>query len=177
MAILGSTDLGDGLLTLQIDHDPTSTSTDARAGSIFIDANNNQWRKLDDGSSTNVRLVDPSIYASLIFAQATIPYVEVNSTDWTTIGAFVYLGSSCFPLTKVKGIVSRSGAVGSSRMRIRDITNNNTIAAKSWSEEAQQIWEDTSISDVPSGEAIFEIQARINDVDDSKTRIWSIMVI
>lgn len=53
MAILGSTDLGDGLLALTIDHDPLSTPTDAPAGSLLIDSSGNWHRKIDSGSTTN----------------------------------------------------------------------------------------------------------------------------
>lgn len=54
MAITGATDLGDGLLAVTVDHDPTTTATDAPLGSLIIDSSGNWWRKLDNGSSTNV---------------------------------------------------------------------------------------------------------------------------
>jgi hypothetical protein len=56
--ITGSTDLGNGKFCLTVDHDPSSTVTDALAGSLIIDSSGNVWRKLDDGSTTNVILVE-----------------------------------------------------------------------------------------------------------------------
>ena len=57
MAILGSTDLGDGRLFLTVDHDPTSVAKDAPEGSIFFStATSEHYSKDDDGSTTNVSL-------------------------------------------------------------------------------------------------------------------------
>jgi len=89
MAILGSTDLGNGKLTLDIDHDPTVTSTDAPAGSIFIDANNNQWRKLDDGDTLNVEPMITGIQRTVTQAGhgfsdpiSSVTIVRHNGTSW-----------------------------------------------------------------------------------------------
>jgi len=57
MAIIGSTDLGDGLLTVSVDHDPTAVATDVPKGSFIIDANGTHYHKQDDGSTTNVTKV------------------------------------------------------------------------------------------------------------------------
>jgi hypothetical protein len=59
MAILGSTDLGDGRLYLTVDHDPTVVATDALAGSlIYSTSTSTLYEKLDDGSTTNVAAKD-----------------------------------------------------------------------------------------------------------------------
>jgi hypothetical protein len=54
MAILGSTDFGNGPELLTVDHDPTSVATLADKGSIICDNNGKLYRKMDDGSTTNV---------------------------------------------------------------------------------------------------------------------------
>lgn len=54
MAITGSTDMGNGLLVLTVDHDPTSVSTDAPKGSIIISSDGVHCIKQDDGATTNV---------------------------------------------------------------------------------------------------------------------------
>lgn len=54
MVITGSTDLGNGLLAVTVDHDPQVVATDAPAGSIIIDVNGKHFRKLDAGPSTNL---------------------------------------------------------------------------------------------------------------------------
>lgn len=63
MAVTGSTDLGGGLKSRTIDHDPTSVATDAPKGAILIDASGVHWLKLDDGLTTNViELRDPNVH-------------------------------------------------------------------------------------------------------------------
>jgi len=62
MAVTGSTDLGNGLLTLTVDADPRVTSVDAPTGSAIIYVgtttasitHGDTFKKLDDGSTTNV---------------------------------------------------------------------------------------------------------------------------
>jgi len=55
MAITGSTDFGDGRLSLTVDHDPLVTPTDCPAGSqIVYTVDGSLWIKQDDGSTTNV---------------------------------------------------------------------------------------------------------------------------
>ena len=54
MSILGATDIGKGLLTVTVDHDPTVVSTDVPKGSCIIDANGVHYIKLDNGATTNV---------------------------------------------------------------------------------------------------------------------------
>lgn len=67
MAVTGTTDLGNGLYATTVDHDPTTTATNALTGSLIIAVATtgtavagNWYRKLDDGSTTNVQLMSPS---------------------------------------------------------------------------------------------------------------------
>jgi hypothetical protein len=55
MAVTGTTDLGDGKLHVTVDHDPESVATDAPSGSMIL-YGAVWYRKLDDGSTTNVVL-------------------------------------------------------------------------------------------------------------------------
>jgi hypothetical protein len=54
MAITGSVDIGNGPLAVTIDHDPLTVATDVAMGSLLVDTSGEWWRKLDDGSTTNV---------------------------------------------------------------------------------------------------------------------------
>jgi hypothetical protein len=54
MAITGATDLGNGKVAVTVDHDPTTTATNVPIGTLIIDAGGNYYRKLDNGSTTNV---------------------------------------------------------------------------------------------------------------------------
>jgi len=54
MAILGTTQLGDGRYRHTLDHDPSVVATIGRRGSLSHDINtDNIWLKLDDGETTN----------------------------------------------------------------------------------------------------------------------------
>jgi len=56
MAILRTTDLGGGPIWAYVDHDPKATPTDARSGSMIVWTTGNRlYRKMDDGSTTNVQ--------------------------------------------------------------------------------------------------------------------------
>jgi hypothetical protein len=54
MSILNATTLPGGKLAVEVNHDPTSTATDCPKGSLVI-YGAIWYRKLDDGSTTNVR--------------------------------------------------------------------------------------------------------------------------
>lgn len=57
MAILGTNDIGDGQLAINIDHDPTVTPTDAPKGSLLLRTDVSPpvlYMKTDNGSTTNV---------------------------------------------------------------------------------------------------------------------------
>ena len=57
MAILGTNDIGDGQLAININHDPTVTATDAPKGSLLLRTDVSPpvlYIKTDDGSTTNV---------------------------------------------------------------------------------------------------------------------------
>lgn len=54
MTITGSVDLGEGIVAVTVDHDPTVTATDAAAGSLIITSSGQWYRKIDNGSTTNV---------------------------------------------------------------------------------------------------------------------------
>lgn len=53
MAIISAKTLGDDVLALTVDHDPSSEATDCPAGSIIM-YGEHWYRKCDDGSTTNV---------------------------------------------------------------------------------------------------------------------------
>lgn len=85
MAITGSTDLGDGRSLLTIDHDPSSVATDALGGSIFSDASFQLWRKLDDGSTTNVELMSGSGLGQVGASQVVSASGVLSTTSLTDI--------------------------------------------------------------------------------------------
>jgi hypothetical protein len=72
MAILGSTDFGNGPELLTVDHDPTAVATLAKKGSLICDANGKLYRKMDDGSTTNVVPISPCMCKTDATAAPTV---------------------------------------------------------------------------------------------------------
>lgn len=59
MSILGTTDLGNGVLAVTVDHDPAAVATDCPLGSYIVSTSTNKrYWKLDNGSTTNVREIN-----------------------------------------------------------------------------------------------------------------------
>lgn len=75
MAITGTTDFGNGVLLVTVDHDPAAVATDAPEGSLVIQAGTCCiYRKLDSGSSSNVMIM------------GGVTRIETISAASTTIG-------------------------------------------------------------------------------------------
>ena len=83
MSITGSVDLGNGKFAYTIDHNPQSVATNAPMGSLFVDASGNWWRKLDDGSTTNVRQI---LDSSTILTSGFNESITRISVDGFTVG-------------------------------------------------------------------------------------------
>ncbi len=76
MAELSSVDLGEGVRCLVVDHDPTTTPTAAGRGSLIVTTTGRHYRKLDDGSSTNVADISDG---------GGLPVVTVSFTEQQTV--------------------------------------------------------------------------------------------
>lgn len=79
---------------LTVDHDPKTVATDAPKGSIVVNASGEVFRKLDDGSTTNVRRMAACNHLSMIMGSGTIAvdcgnevqvHVHVKATGNVTI--------------------------------------------------------------------------------------------
>jgi len=110
----------------------------------------------------------------ILYDETSKPYLEVSNVTWTTLASFVYDGSSTYNISELKAVVSRSGSSDTSYLRVRDITNTNTIASITWTNSSQHVVTDSSLTNVPSAQAIFEIQAKKGSGDN--TRVWAIQL-
>jgi len=136
---------------------------------------NNAGHTIDTNSITIIDRKKPTthLYAFLEFNNGPLPFVEISSDSFTTIGAFKYCGSDVFEANKIAAVVSRAGTTGTSRIRLRDVTNGATIEGKNWTEEEQQIISDDSFQNLPTDEAIFEVQVKVLTAGDSAARVWN----
>ena len=84
MAITGSTDIGNGLFVITVDHDPAVVATNAPAGAVIIDSSGSWYRKLDSGSTVNVsgqQLRKDNLTAS------SAPGVNDDNTQFYQVGS------------------------------------------------------------------------------------------
>lgn len=110
MAITGTTEYGNGLIVLTVDADPRSTAVDAPSGSVIVFVgtdtatirNGDTFRKLDDGSTTNVS--ESSLKNS--FAETTDPGVSDDNT------ADYQIGSLWINVTLDKAFICLDAATG-----------------------------------------------------------------
>lgn len=96
-----------------------------------------------------------------------------NSTPFTSLGVvgiaiptfvtnFIYRGTGTDgPISRVVGIVETTAPTNTAVLEISDITNGNVIATGSFgggSYATRNIFEITTITNLPAGEAIFELR-------------------
>ena len=78
---------------------------------------NNPAHEIDTDSICIIKTAEVKVQYSFAFWRGTNPYIEIDSTSWSTVAAFRYLGSDACPITKVICIVSRAGTTGTSKWR------------------------------------------------------------
>lgn len=90
------------------------------------------------------------------------PYIKVGNSSWTRIGTFIFPGTDkCgTDLKMVANHWSESGK--NSRIRVRDETNNTTIFQVTGisSSNDENIVEDDTPQNLPTGQVLFEVQTR-----------------
>lgn len=142
MAIISSVDLtagyGDnlGMYILLVDHDPVVTATLAPAGSFIIRSSDKRmFRKVDDGSTTNVvPIIDTDFYRSTI--------ASTRSTITITNGANVWNAPVGYSWTTptLKGIyrvlwgvtLDRNSSGGGKGARLYNVTNSSAFGEEYW---------------------------------------------
>lgn len=94
------------------------------------------------------------------FGSTNNPFSWVTSGSFQLIGSYIFYGSSCLDsIDRIAAIVEGdSGVTG--QIRIYDYTNGNVICSASTTSQDKQILTFSAPQNVPSSEAIFEVQAR-----------------
>lgn len=114
-----------------------------------------------------------SVAFACVFRDDGKAYYEFGDSSWEALGALAYPGSLVMGVSEIKLVVARSDSDGDVRVRLRDVTNNNTLVMVTWSTASQHIETASSFSDVPTGEAILEVQAKKNG---DNGRIYSFLI-
>lgn len=105
-----------------------------------------------------------------------VPYIEINNVTYSTFSSFIFRGTNIWTPTTVYLIASRSKATGSSFIRIVDYTNGgNIIVEHEFTEQAETLYTNISTpTNLPTGLAIFEFQARQSANQAGSPQIWAV---
>lgn len=146
-------------ITLDADNAGAGTNVDIVAeqgsdsdGTIRYNATTNQWEISNDGGSFGAIPITNT--AQIIIDGST------NNTSYENLVSFIYWGTANGgSLTALKGIMYKNPNVTSYSARIYDITNDLVIAeVTGLSNDTAAIIDFGAISNLPTGNAIFEIQ-------------------
>jgi len=96
-------------------------------------------------------------------------YVEKGGNTFEVVGNIEFAGTGISTPTEFTIIASRSGSSGSSEVRLFDFTNSLQIALINYTAAGKQIHVDSSLTNLPAGQAILEVQLR--KVTGDNTRI------
>jgi hypothetical protein len=101
---------------------------------------------------------------NIAFGSGTVYAISHNSGTWTTRARLIFPGSTFFKTIIKFSVIAYAGAANNSgSIRIQDVTNGNTVATiSSITATSATLYSTTSISNVPTNTAIFEIQIQRN---------------
>ena len=88
---------------------------------------------------------------------------QVTTNTYTTIASFSFPGTNLWRNVSNIKVISFMEYGGTSYMvRIYDITNNNQVCLKTFSNTDENIYDLGILSNLPNNESIFEVQAKIS---------------
>jgi len=115
------------------------------------------WRVSGESTQSlgNRSGIDITFYAS------STDYVEKTSSTYEVFATFLFPGTASFTPTSFKAVTSSNSATNSD-VRIYDVTNALEITVLNFTASAKTIGTGSALSNLPAGQAIFEIQMRSN---------------
>jgi len=144
-----------------------------RYENTYITSKSGQWYSMDNFASTRqaaARASDANF--SFFDASGGNDYAQVNDIGtYRTFATFLYRGTNVWSPLRFKVILSRSGATGTSNVRVLNSTSGLVICTISWTSITPTIYTTTSISNLPAGESIFQFQAMKSNSGDGNSRI------
>ena len=100
------------------------------------------------------------------FGKGTKPYIKCNKKVWTVVGSFIFQGTAYTGTPSILEIIAWTKDNNTNGdVRLYDYTNSNEIASIEVNNETKQIFSNNSLSNLPTGKSIIEIQGRVNSRD------------
>lgn len=95
------------------------------------------------------------------FAAGNFQSLVQTQPDWTVKSSFVFAGTAVLgTYTLAKAVVWRITGTGTGHIKIYDLTNDLDIAEASFANSEQTILTLGALSNLPAGEAVFEVQMK-----------------
>ena len=98
----------------------------------------------------------------------TADYKEYTNGDWEVVDDFTFEGTDRRTPLKFVIVASRPGSSDAAYCRLYDFTNSQVVAEISWTAAEKAKYEDDSLSNLPAGAAIFEIQVKKGSGDNAR---------
>lgn len=103
------------------------------------------------------------LYIFPLYDPGNKPYIECGNANWQNIHSFIFYGTDMLYVDTMKIILSTNGSseTSTANMRLYDYTNQKEIKSITFeSDTEQKIFTYNSLSNLPTGETIFEIQLK-----------------
>lgn len=114
--------------------------------------------------NTIISIHTPALPIGYTVSNISIPEDIIDSTTYITLTSFNFPGKNLWPhITNIKIISLMESGGTSYDVRVFDITNNNYICSINLSNTDESICDLGALSNIPTGEAIFELHAKINN--------------
>jgi len=149
---------------LRLYNDTTANRPTAPAnGIIRYNTTTNKFEGYENGAWVDLRASNVR-YLNVTMSDGTNSYISTVATGYAVLSKFIYTGSSDIgAITKIYATVSQANGATTS-IRIYDVTNALVIAELTGFNDTTTTIKDLgAISNLPSGQAIFEIQAKTSN--------------
>jgi hypothetical protein len=158
---VGTKSVDDVQSTVRVSANDTTPSTllsKLAAGALITITETN------DGGNETITLgaqgaADEGKLKEIGFHDNSQPDVSISSSSYSVLASFIYGGSTAVGApTYMKAILHTSATSGD--IKIFDSTNAQTIATKNFTNSTKLIIDLGTLSNIPTGEAIFEVQMK-----------------
>jgi len=94
------------------------------------------------------------------FGDSDRDYSEGRYTSWSVLASFIFPGTAEVTPAKLSAVLSRSHSSGTSYVRMIDMGTGLEICSLNYTEKDKSTYLSTTLSNLPIGESIFEIQGK-----------------
>ena len=138
----------------------TNGSTDLKLGV----GNNDDLLIADSSTASGLKWGRVAGFYNFTMGADNQNYYKVDVTSYETVRRFIFRGTDIDPVTKSKIVINTANKNSDFDVRVIDITNSNNVIAQfpQVSNDTNiTIQSDTSLTNLPTSEAVFDIQGTL----------------